>query len=393
MLKKISELIEKFNSLKSDPRYENEYQLYFEFGKALFEKGNLYKESVEELETAYNLTKDRGGHPDIALYLGSVYYHLYLSDKRTEYIDKSIEWFGKAEEIQRRPSYKLYYEWSEALIKRSGICEKREDKLKLLKTAKDKIEKAIAIKQSWEPYEKKGVILTEESALAEMKKEKIEALKQANDALRESKIWGGGFDTHYVWARNLYGIATLTTDLERRTDALKRCDNLFESVVEFQEENAEVYYWWGLALALSASGKKGELRRILLVKASEKLSTAASIRRNYTKAHFYLGAVLFMIEKEADADQKPLYFRDAFYGMEWTVSLDKPDLSKFYFEADQIQEFRKDTHVFVRTLENRYGYEPLFEGWVGKQDISEEYMDILNEAIERYRSGIVAEVN
>ncbi len=390
---KIDEVIENFNSLKNNPSYENEYQLYFELGKVLFERGKRYKEASDEFETAYHLTKDRGGHPDIALWLGRTYYHLYSFEKKEEHINESINWFETADKIKRHPSYELYHEWSRALIERSRISEIKEDKLRLLETAEDTIESAITIRQDWEPFETKGVILTEESALTETNEEKINILKEANIALSESKIRGGKFDTHYIWARNLYDIAIMTAVPEKRTDALKRCDRLFESAVEIQEEDADVYYWWGIALALSASSKTGERRRILLVRASEKLSTAVNIRQNYKKAHFYLGAVLFMIEKDADEEQKPLYFRDAFYGTEWTVSLDEPDLSGFYFEDLQIQEFEKDTYAFVRTLENRYGYEPLFEEWVGKQDISEEYLGILDIAIKEYRKGADGEVN
>lgn len=390
---KIDEVIENFNSLKNNPSYENEYQLYFELGKVLFERGKRYKEASDEFETAYHLTKDRGGHPDIALWLGRTYYHLYSFEKKEEHINESINWFETADKIKRHPSYELYHEWSRALIECSRISEKKEDKLRPLETAEDTIESAITIRQDWEPFETKGVILTEKSALTETNEGKIEILKEANSALSESKIRGGKFDTHYIWARNLYDIAIMTADLEKRTDALKRCDRLFESAVEIQEEDAEVYYWWGIALALSASSKTGERRKVLLVRASEKLSTAVSIRHNYKKAHFYLGAVLFMLEKDVDEEQKPLYFRDAFYGMEWTVSLDEPDLSGFYFEDVQIQEFEKDTYTFVRTLENRYGYEPLFEEWVGKQDISEKYIEILDGAINEYQAGADVEVN
>jgi len=389
----MDEVIGNFNSLKNNPAYENEYQLYFELGKVLFERGKRYKEASNEFETAYRLTEDKGGHPDIALWLGRTYYHLYSSEKKEEHINESIKWFETADKIKRHPSYELYHEWSKALIERSRISEKKEDKLRPLKTAENTIESAITIRQDWEPFETKGVILTEESALTETNEEKIKILKEANSALSESKIRGGKFDTHYIWARNLYDIAIMTADLEKRTDALKRCDRLFESAMEIQEEDAEVYYWWGIALALSASSKTGERRRILLVRASEKLSTAVNIRQNYKKAHFYLGAVLFMLEKNVDEEQKPLYFRDAFYGMEWTVSLDEPDLSGFYFEDVQIQEFEKDTYTFVRTLENRYGYEPLFEEWVGKQDISEKYIEILDGAINEYRAGADVEVN
>lgn len=463
----IDETIKAFSDLKKD--YDSYYQVYLEFGMELYKAGR-YEKASEILEIAYKRAEEigKGGHPDIALWLGKAYYNSYnsiennrylfswnnvpgndtsalinfferkfnidwvkgaeieksgnrnikistsenelsliLCDGMTEvnmiiddrivdnfiakkvnnelcvydnYIWDSIFWFEKADTLDCQSKYELYHNWSKALIEYASTLNEKEDVIHKLEKAAEIIENAINANPTWEPYETKGIILAEKGTLIEQNK--IQVLKEADKALLNSKLRGGSFSTSYLKAKNLYEIATLSNAKEK-ADLLKEAESLFESTAEYQENDEDVYYWWGITLALLAGGKSGDQKMNLMVKASEKLNTAVNLDQAYKKAHFYLGALLFIIEKEVDEKQKPLYFRDAFYNMEWTVSLNEPDLLEFYFEADQIQEFKADTYQFVRTLEDYYGYPPLFQEWVGKKhEINEKFLNILKKAIE-----------
>jgi len=395
----ITEIISKFETLKRDPKYLEHYRLYFEFGKTLFDSSE-YDYASRELESAFKQSekKEKGikvWHPDIALLLGKTYYKLYHDERKNgyiknDYIKKVVEWFKKAEELGCSSEYELYLEWSKALIEYSKALS-ATDGLEKLENAAIIIEKAINSEDlragSFETMETKGEILLEKAALIKDDLKIIEMLNQSNKALETSDIRGGEFKTHHLWAKNLYNLALLNTNVDKRKKNLKEADEHFESASRYQKEDIDANYFWGLSLALLAKYNSGDKQRNLLIKASEKLSTAANIKKGNQKINFYLGAVLFMLEQFVDESQKTLYFRDGFYNMEWTVSIHHK-FSDFYFKAEDIQRI-KNTYEFVRTLEKYYGYEPLFEEWVvGETNTSKEYEDLLKKAIQDHRDTI-----
>lgn len=397
----INEIRTEFEYLKLDSNYRENYLLYLEFGKILCEYDELLESGSKELEIAYKLSENiegenKGGHPDIALLLGKTYDKMYSEEKNknniqkaVDYIQKAVDFFEKAEKLKCGSEYELYLEWSKALFEYSKLLS-AQDGIEKLETAEIIIEKAINSKDpkagSFETMETKGEILIGRAALIKENIQKIEVLNKSNKALETSELRGGEFKTHYLLAKNLYNIALLITEVDKRIKNLKEADDHFEIASRYQKEDVDANYFWGLSLALLAKYNSGDKQRNLLIKASEKLSTAANIKKGNQKTNFYLGAVLFMLEKLVDESQRTLYFRDGFYNMEWTVSIHHKFLG-FYFKAEDIQRI-KNTYEFVRMLEKYYEYDPLFEEWVGELNTSKEYEDILKKAIQDHRDTI-----
>jgi len=374
-----------FNSYKRMNEYKSNFKLYLEFGRILFEQ-RKYGDACKELETGYELTEAQGGHPEIAFLLGKSYsgaaYITTNNAEKGEYLESADTWFKTTFELLQQfnpdefeiAKHELLAEWGDILFDRARM-ESGFKKNEYLREAQEKLSQAIRLHKKPDYYMKLGEILTEMSLL-----------EDANKQFEEATITGEVIDAWFLWGKNLYDMAFKTDKADEKKGYLEAARHQFESALKRKDDFIDALYYLGLTLAQLAKHEGGDMKMNVLIRASDNLNKLVSLKKDHRKGHFYLGAILIIIHNELSSDdKKPLYFRDAFYNFEWTISLNY-NLPKFYFNAADITKFRGQTYMFVRTLEKLYEYEPaLFVDWVGKVEPSKDFKETINKAVQSER--------
>ena len=395
----LNEMKSKFNGLKMNPLYKNDFILYLKYGIKLKQKGQ-YSDACNELIEAYKLQQSKNS--DLAYLIGDLFFKI-AKEKRSKQkngttgdvkndFDSAIAYFKEAE--------KLDYAKKSLLFSKSGLLFLEYYKTftddvgssKYLDYALNYYKKAIdeGLHDS-DNYYKMGEISTEKAGIiSEKSSGKCKLLNDANKyfeqtVLRRSSETKGRMQ----WAKNLYEMASITEDNKKKPQYLDKAWELLDELIQKDNEYIEAYYLLGLVQAQLATYEKRDTRKNLLVRACDNLNKILTHKKDYKKAHFYLGAILFIIRdemEEEEIDEKSLYFRDAFYHFEWTISLHYNSLD-FYFMSDEIDTFSTDTYQFVRTLEKLYEFNTpsLFKQWILNKEIdpSEQYNAIIEKAIER----------
>lgn len=403
----LNEMKSKFNGLKMNPLYKNDFILYWEYGKQLQKKGQ-YSDACNELIEAYKLQGSENS--DIAYLIGDLFFKI-ATEKRSEqknvaidYVNiknnfnSAIEYFKEAEQLDYAKKSHLFSNFGLLYFEYYKIFSENVVNSEYLDNAIEYYEKAIG-EGLHDPdnYYEMGKILTEKAGiLSEKSSEKCKLLIDANKSFKQTVLRKSDETKGRMqWAQNLYEMASITEDYKKKQQYLDKAWELLDELIQKDNEYIEAYYLLGLVQAQLAIYEKRDTRKNLLIRACDNLNKILTHKKDYKKAHFYLGAILFIIrdemEKEEEIDEKSLYFRDAFYHFEWTVSLHY-DLSDFYFKPGEIDTFSTDTYRFVRTLEKLYELNTpsLFKQWILDKEIdpNQQFNVIIEEAIERKKSAI-----
>ena len=316
----------------------------------IYDGGNDKSNFESAIEYFEKAKKDYAKKSLLYSKLGNLYFECYKSfpedDETDKYFDKAMENYN---EVIKNGLHDPdnYYKMGEILTKKASLLPKKiSEKYKLLGDANKKFEQAVLRKSS------------------------------------ETKA-------RMQWAQNLYDMASITEDDKKKPQYLDKAWELLDELIQEDKEYIKAYYLLGLVQAQLAIYERRDTRRNLLVRACDNLNKILTYEKNDKNAHFYLGAILFIIKEEMEedgTDEKFLYFRDAFYHFEWTVSLHY-NSSDFYFTSGEIDAFSTDTYQFVRTLEKLYEFNTpsLFKQWILNKEIdpSEQYNAIIEKAIER----------
>ncbi|MGE5340481.1 MAG: hypothetical protein ACM3SY_03275 [Candidatus Omnitrophota bacterium] len=292
-------------------------------------------------------------------------------------------------EYSNRELASISAEWALVLRNSAELEESPEKKPKILQQALDRIEDAIN-KNNSKPdyYEIKGLLFTDLSLL-QHGDDSLSTLEKANSAFQLSAMHQNSYKTHFQWARNLYSMSRIAQQKEKQTRYLDEADKRFSIAVELRNNHPDLFYYWGVCLIfLSRMSSYNAAKRPLTIKAIDKLNTCVNLKKDSLDAHFHLGASQFIIWKESDKEEQPLYFRDAFYHFEWTVSLFH-NIPGFYFKAEEIEIFRGNPFQFVRTLENYYQMEPLWELWIGPTDVNPVFLKTIEAAVKREKEALL----
>ena len=324
--------------------------------------------------------------------------HLNIYDGGNDKSDfeSAIEYFEKAEKDCAKKSL-LYSKLGDLYFECYKLFPEDDETKKYFDNAIDYYKKVIE-NDLHDPdnYYKMGEISTKKAGIFSVKSsEKCKLLNDANKYF-EQTILRRSSETkaRMQWAQNLYDMASITKDDKKKPQYLDKAWELLNELIQEDKEYIKAYYLIGLVQAQLAIHERRDTRRNLLVRACDNLNKILTHEKNDKKAHFYLGAILFIIKEEMEeeeTDEKSLYFRDAFYHFEWTVSLHY-NSSDFYFTSDEIDTFSTDTYKFVRTLEKLYEFNTpsLFKQWILNEEIdpSEQYYAIIEKAIERKKLAI-----
>jgi len=402
----LNEMKSKFNGLKMNPLYKNEFILYFEYGKQLQKKGQ-YSDACNELIEAYKLQGSKNS--DIAYLIGDLFFRIAKekrSDEKNIVIDyvniknnfnSAIEYFKEAEQLDCAKKSHLFSDFGRLYFEYYKTFSENVVNSEYLDNAIEYYEKAIR-EGLHDPdnYYEMGKILTEKSGiLSEQSSEKCKLLNDANESFKQTVLRKSDeIKGRIQWAQNLYEMASIIEDNKRKQQYLDKAWELLDELIQKDNEYIEAYYLLGLVQAQLAIYEKRDTRKNMLIRACDNLNKILTRKKDYKKAHFYLGAILFIIRdemEEEEIDEKSLYFRDAFYHFEWTVSLHYV-LSDFYFKPGEINTFSTDTYQFVRTLEKLYEFNTpsLFKQWILDKEIdpNQQFNVIIEEAIERKKSAI-----
>jgi len=398
----LDEMKLEFNRLISNSSYKNDYNLYLEYGKQL-QKVGQYSDACDELINAYELQQSS----DIAYLIGDLFFQIAM-EKRSEQkngttvdvknnFDSAIKYFKEAEELDYGKKSLLfsnlgllYFEYYITFPEYIKCGKYLDNAIDYYKKTTD------AGLHDPDNYYKMGEISTEKAEIISEKfSKKCELLNDANKYFEQTVLRRSSeTKARMQWAQNLYDMASITGDNNKKPQYLDKAWELLDELIQEDNEYVEAYYLLGLVQAQLAIYEKRDTRRNLLVRACDNLNKILTHKKEYKKAHFYLGAILFIIKEEMEEEEieeKSLYFRDAFYHFEWTVSLHY-DLSDFYFTSGEIDTFSTDTYQFVRTLEKIYEFNTpsLFKQWIFNKEINpnEQFNAIIKKAIKRKKSAI-----
>ena len=402
-------------SLESELEKESEYssrkdfRIFEQIADVLFEHLNHPKVTqLEKINNRYlktwSIVREKGiAYPEPLYKIGDMYLRMFHAGETTstsndliKYLNNADSYFSEYEkaitnqtvtsddESLKRKRADLYFLWAKCLYnldltQKASVLDPHNQNIKTaaeiddpLKRAKNKIESTLSLSQHTAGLEHRqllGEILTrmadklqfkktdDHETQKTIKKKKIDLIKKANNVLDNA---GSGFDVSYLRAKNIHHLAMLSDKPSSQThqNDLIDANKLFKAAVDSKTEmtnDPELNFNWGTTLVLLAqcegypASKKGYLSNAI-----SKLLKAVENKKD-TRAHFYLGAALVLIRKLVEEIEKPLYFRDAFYQFEWTIS--QNSAGTFYFQADEIEMFRGDPDAFVRTLEKKYGYD------------------------------------
>ena len=400
----LNEMKSEFNRLKMNSLYQKSFNLYLKYGKELQKRGQ-YSDACNELIEAYKLRQSS----DIAYLIGDSFFKIAMekrSEKKNGAIDdvnvkndfnSAIAYFENAEQLNCTKKSLLfsnwgllYFEYYKTFSEDMGSSEYLDNAINYYKkTIDESLHKP-------DNYYKIGEILTEKAGMfLDKSSEKCKLLNDANKSFEQTVLRKSDeTKARMQWAQNLYDMASITEDNKKEPQYLEKAWELLDELIQKDSEYIEAYYLLGLVQAQLAIYERRDTRRNLLVRACDNLNKILTHEKDYKKAHFYLGAILFIIREEMEeeeTDEKSLYFRDAFYHFEWTVSLHY-NLSDFYFTSNEIDIFSTDTYQFVRTLEKLYEFNTpsLFKDWIFNKEIdpNQQFKVIIEEAIERKKSAI-----
>lgn len=311
--------------------------------------------------------------------------------------ESAIEYFKEAEQLDYAKKSLLYSKLGDLYFECYKLFPEDDETKKYFDTAIEYYKKVIENGlHDPDNYYKMGEISTKKAGILSDKSfEKCELLNDANKHFEQTVLRRSSeTKARMQWAQNLYDMASITEDNKKKPQYLDKAWELLDELIQEDNGYIKAYYLLGLVQAQLAIYERRDTRRNLLVRACDNLNKILTHEKDYKKAHFYLGAILFIIREEMEdeeTDEKSLYFRDAFYHFEWTISLHY-DLSDFYFTSGEIDTFSTDTYQFVRTLEKLYEFNTpsLFKQWIFDKEIdpNQQFNMIIKEAIERRKSAI-----